>query len=67
MMIVYQNAQLHATGVSTLLYHLHFACYGIGIIIFLIVTVNREYYIIVLIAPDFVFQTSIVSAELFAV
>ena len=71
------NAELHLTGVSTWwLYHLHFACYGIGTIIFLIVTVNREYPIIVLIARDFVFQTFIVSAwiwfllvsaELFAV
>ena len=52
------------------------ACYGIGTIIFLIVTVNMEYHIIVLIARDFVFQTSVVaawiwfllvSAELFAV
>ena len=36
------------------------ASYGIGTIIFLIVTVNME-YIIALIARDFVFQTSIVS------
>ena len=52
------------------------ACYGIATIIFLIVTVNMEYSIIVLIARDIVFQTSIVSAwisfllvsaELFAV
>ena len=52
------------------------ASYVIGTIIFLIVTVNMEYHIIVLIARDFVFQTSIisvwilfllVSAELFAV
>ena len=48
----------------------------IGTIIFLIVTVNMEYHIIVLIARDFVFQTSIgsvwisfllVAAELFAI
>ena len=39
------------------------ANYGIGTIIFLIVTVNLEYHIIVLIAHYFVFQTSIVSAE----
>ena len=41
------NAQLHVTGLSTLwFYHLHFACYGIGTIIFLIVTVNKglSYY-----------------------
>ena len=31
--------------------------------IFLIVTVNMEYHIIVLIARDFAFQLSIVSAE----
>ena len=50
--------------------------YGIGTIIFLIVTVNNEYHIIVLIACDFVFQISVisiwisfllVSAELFVV
>ena len=31
------------------------ACYGVGKIIFLIVTVNMEYHIIVLITRDFVF------------
>ena len=58
------------------LYHLHIACYRVStwelyrmhfcmllIIIFLIVTVDKEYHIIVLIPHDFVFQTSIVSAE----
>ena len=39
------------------------ACYGIVTIIFLIVTVNMEYHIIGLIARDFAFQISIVSAE----
>ena len=37
------------------------ACYGIGTIIFLIVTVSMEYHIIVLITCNFVFQRSIVS------
>ena len=64
---------MHVTGVGTIC---TIACYVIGAITFLIVTVNMEYYIIVLIALEFVFKTSIVSAwisfllvsaELFAV
>ena len=39
------------------------ACYGTVTIIFLIVTVNMKYHIIVLIARDFAFQISVVSAE----
>ena len=39
------------------------ACYGIRTMIFLIVTVNPEYHIIVLIVRDSVFQLWIVSAE----
>ena len=34
------------------------ACYGTVTTIFLIVTANMDYHIIVLITPDFVFQTS---------
>ena len=56
---------LHVTGVSTWwLYHFcTIACYGTVTIIFLIVTVNMEYHIIVLIARDFAFQISFISAE----
>ena len=39
------------------------ACYGTVTIIFLIVTVNMEYHIVVLIAHDFAFQILIISAE----
>ena len=57
--------KLHVPGVSTwCLYHFcTIACYGTVTIIFLIVTVNMEYHIIELIARDFAFQISIVSAE----
>ena len=62
MIIMTPYANLHVTGlVPENRTRCIFACYWLALI-FLFVTVDKEYHIIVLIARDFVFQTSIVSA-----
>ena len=64
--LVHENCTryiLHVTGVSTWeLYQMQIACYRRSLLL-LILTVDTKHFVIVLFYSDFVFQTSIVSAE----